>query len=369
MVELMVALVLALLVADAAISLFLANKKTASTTSGVAAISDNGRFALNLIEQSVRSGGYLGCSAMNAGSTLTTPLNPPERSDLAAGATPVQNNFDPTKGAAAFGGYEASATGPTGAATVPPMPVTADTNAGHWTNALDALLTANSVAVPGVVTGTDVLVVREQLPTTVTMYTAAPYAGGNLLTVNDASSLAGLKLPHTVVVSSCGTSEVLQLTGVAGNVLAFANALTIGVPVGSSEVAPVDTLIYYIGPGRDGDGALYVWDDGSDPATPFSVELVPDVESMQVLYGIAPNTPNSATAYETADVVAGAKAFNQVVGVKVALLLASPPQVGAVPVPTAAPTFSLLGATITAPIDNRLRKVFDVTIAARNTAL
>jgi hypothetical protein len=133
-----------------------------------------------------------------------------------------------------------------------------------------------------------------------------------------------------------------------------------------SSVAPIDTLIFYVGPGRDGDGALFVWDDGSSGAAPFSTEMVPDVENMQVLYGVAPTTANQVTVYETADTVAAAGQFNQVISVKVALLLASPPLAGAIPVPTTAPTFNLLGATITAPKDNRLRKVFDVTIAARN---
>ena len=51
-------------------------------------------------------------------------------------------------------------------------------------------------------------------------------------------------------------------------------------------------------------------------------ELVPDIENMQVLYGVAPTTPNQVTQYLTANNVVD---FNQVVSVKVALLVAGPP--------------------------------------------
>ena len=51
-------------------------------------------------------------------------------------------------------------------------------------------------------------------------------------------------------------------------------------------------------------------------------ELVPDIENMQVLYGIAPSGVAAASAYVTADQV---DAADNVVSVQVALLVASPP--------------------------------------------
>jgi hypothetical protein len=55
--------------------------------------------------------------------------------------------------------------------------------------------------------------------------------------------------------------------------------------------------------------------------------------------------------------------------VKVALLVASAPGVGSVQLPTAVPNVSLLYTSVTPPLDTRLRKVFDTTIAVRNAAL
>jgi hypothetical protein len=172
------------------------------------------------------------------------------------------------------------------------------------------------------------------------------------------------------VISNCSASAAFQLTGVAAGApgtlaLGAGVPITFGNPV---QVAPAVTQIYYIGRGRDTDGALYLWQDDNAAG---SVELVPDVENMQVLYGIvpAPANPNVepgiATAYVTADQVPD---FNRVVSVKVALLIASPPGMKAVTTPTAAPTFAVLGTTVTAPVDTRFRKVFDVTVAARNAA-
>lgn len=366
MIELMVAITLAIVVTDAAVSLFIANKNTASTTGAIASVSDNGRFALNVIVQSVRSGGYMACDAINDLHSFYAPVPAffKQRNVMPAGATAVQNNYQ-----FAFGGYEGAGSGQGGAVALAALPVAADTTSGDWLAAggggLDPLLIANSVLLPGVLRGSDVLVVRETLPQTRSMYSTALYtAGTNTITVNDTSSLVGITLPHAAVISNCSFSAAFQLTSITAGT---PGTLTMGasLPINMDPyvaVTPVDTVIYYIGKGRDNDGALYAWHDD----TGVSIELVPDVENMQILYGIAPATPNLATAYVTADQVPD---FNRVISVKVALLLVSPPGAAAVQIPAAAPTFALLGTTVTAPRDARLRKVFDIAITARNAAL
>jgi type IV pilus assembly protein PilW len=90
-------------------------------------------------------------------------------------------------------------------------------------------------------------------------------------------------------------------------------------------------------------------------------ELVPDIEAMQVLYGLDTTGTQTVSEYVTADQVPN---FNSVMSVKVAVLAASPP--ASVPLPAVAPTYSLLGTTVTAPIDTRARQVFEITIAVRN---
>ena len=57
--------------------------------------------------------------------------------------------------------------------------------------------------------------------------------------------------------------------------------------------------------------------------------------------------------------------FTQVMSVQVAVLAAGPPGSAVLP-KTGATTYNLFGTLVTAPVDTRVRQVFEVTIAARN---
>jgi type IV pilus assembly protein PilW len=129
-------------------------------------------------------------------------------------------------------------------------------------------------------------------------------------------------------------------------------------------VQPLTTVSYYIGIGQDGDAALRRLDlnGANGPATFTDEELVPDVENMQVLYGVDTTGALSATEYVTADEVTD---FGSVVSLQVALLAASPPQTGQA-LSLVPQVFNLLGTQVTAPVDSRKRRVFTVTIALRN---
>ena len=89
-------------------------------------------------------------------------------------------------------------------------------------------------------------------------------------------------------------------------------------------------------------------------------ELVPDIENMQVLYGIDPAGTQTAAAYVTADQVG----VLNVVSIQVALLVASP--AAGKQVPGLVPFYTLLGTQVTPPVDNRSRQVFYATLNLRN---
>ena len=127
-----------------------------------------------------------------------------------------------------------------------------------------------------------------------------------------------------------------------------------------AQVTPLQTMAYYIGVGTDGDGALYSATVAADN-TLTATELAPDIEAMQILYGIDTTGTQTASQYVTADQVPD---FTQVMNVEVAVLAAGPP--GSAVVPAVANTYNLFGTTVTAPLDTRARQVFEVTIAARN---
>jgi type IV pilus assembly protein PilW len=363
LVELMVAVTLALIVTAAVVSVFVGTRSAYQSTTGTAAVSDGGRFALDFIEGSVRGAGFMACGKPENQSSI---LNP--------GPSPLYYNF-----AEALGGFEATGTAPGGAYAISrasqDTPVVPDGTASDWAQDLDPAL----VTPPIVIKGNDVLVVRSTLQKTQPVYVTSIVDGAAQFTVN---AEGGLAAKHIAVISDCAASLVIQISGVrpSGANAIISHHTNTGGPPGNSTssfdplsfqlgslVTTVDTVVYYIGQGADGDGALFSYDlYGNDTRRTFSGkfvanELVPDIEAMQVLYGVDTSGTKTISEYVTADQVAD---FNTVMSVKVAVLAASAP--GAVRLPSSAPTYSLLGTTVTAPIDSRARQVFDVTIAVRN---
>ncbi len=361
LVELMVAITLALIVTGAVLSVFVATRSASQSTAGTAALTDGGRFALDFIQFAVRDAGYMAC---NTARRQTSILN--------GGATPLYYSFTEP-----LGGFEADGTAPGGAYSAAvgsaTTPVVADGSAGDWVSGLDPALTAP----PLVIKGNDVLVVRSSLRNTQPVFVTAIVDGAANFTVNNAGGLAANEL---AVISDCAKSVVFQIQQVAppsgqnasialstggpapGNIAA--NFLPLSFSTGS-QVTAVDTVVFYIGAGADGDSALYaadLYDSSGNFTGAFNAkELVPDIEAMQVLYGLDTSGTQSVGGYVTADQVPD---FNSIMSVQVAVLAASLP--GAVKAPSVAPTFNLLGTAVTAPIDTRARHVFEVTTAVRN---
>jgi type IV pilus assembly protein PilW len=348
LIELMIALTLSLTVTLGVIAVFIGSRSAFQSTSGTAELTDGGRFALNFIATSVRSAGYMACTT----AALT-------QGTLNAGATPLPFTFNE-----ALGGFEANNTGVGKAFTVATPPVTGDGSTTDWVSGLDAALTGLPVK------NSDVLVVRSTLANAQSVYVSSIVDGAAQFTVNTQGPLAVNQL---AMISDCSKGVVFQISGIGAS---GANAIIShnggGAPGNSTsafplsftagaEVTPVDTLVYYIGLGADGDGALFSYDLGATGAFTAN-ELVPDIEAMQVLYGLDTTLTQTVSEYVTADQVPD---FNTVMSVKVALLSASAP--GSAHMPAVANTYSLLGTTVTAPIDTRARQVFEETIAVRNS--
>jgi type IV pilus assembly protein PilW len=351
-VELMVAITLALIVTTGVLAVFLGSRSSFQSTSGVAALADNGRFALNFIQAAVRSAGYMACNTTQR-----------QLSMLNAGPTPVYYNFTQP-----LWGYEANATGGAGAFTVAAPPVTPDGSTADWAVGLDPALAGL------VIKNSDVLVVYSTLRNAQPTYVTAITDGASNFTVNTQGSLLANQI---AVISDCSKSVAFQITSItavgpnaqvshtaAGAPGNTTTAFSLSFPVGA-QVAPIDTTVFYIGQGADGDGALFSYDlydtAGAFTGAFTANELVPDIEAMQVLYGLDTNGTQTVGEYVTADQVPD---FNLVMSVKIAVLAASP--AGSMPRPAVAPTFTLLGNTVTAPIDNRMRQVFEITVSMRD---
>jgi type IV pilus assembly protein PilW len=348
MVELMIAITLALLLTGAVISVFVGSRAAYQATAGVGEMSDSGRFALNLIGESVRGAGNLACNSAMSATSQTVVIGAP--------VVTFVNNFG--QGVA---GFEAKNTGnPAGPIAVPAVPVAGAAN--NWTPNLDPTVLVGAAPPPGLglpVQGSDVLVVRSSVPRVAPAYTTADVTpGAPILPVTPVP----VGIAAYAAVSDCTKSVIFQ---VPAAVLpgATAVALNAGLPwVGFSAgalVTPLTTTVYYIGVGSDGDASLWRLEQVNGPGFAPPEELVPDVENMQVLYGIDTNGTQTAAAYVTADQVGA----TNVVSIQVALLVASPP--GTKPVPPAAP-YNLLGNAVTAPADYRMRQVFYATINLRD---
>jgi type IV pilus assembly protein PilW len=349
MVELMVAITLALIVTTGVISVFVGSRSAYQATSGTAELTDGGRFALNFISNSLRSAGYMACTtASNMQGILNVPI------------TPLPYSFNE-----ALDGYEAVGTGIGAAYAVAAAPVAGgDGNPAHWiTSGPSPNLDATLIGLP--LTNNDILAVRSTLANAQSVYVSTIADGSNQFTVN---AQGPLLVNQLAVISDCSKAVVFQITNIGAGVVTH-NAS--GGPNGNggpsfplsfspgAEVTPVNTVVYYIGKGADGDGALFSYDLNAG-INPGASELVPDIEAMQILYGIDTNKSQTVSQYVTADQVLD---FNTVMSVKVAVLAASAPGSAKGP----ALTYNLLGTTVTAPVDTRARQVFEQTIAVRNS--
>jgi type IV pilus assembly protein PilW len=373
LVELMIAITLSLLLSGAAISAFLTVKKVNSTTSGVANLADSGRFAFELLGSAVRSAGFLGCS-----------VSSDARIDLGAGLPVLVSDVGEP-----LGGYEYTGTGATGTLTLAPPYVIASAKSKWASSAtlggtLDALIYGASVSggtTGQPLVGSDVIVTHESpigVPALYLTATASVGAGNVATTLSGtvnsgvAAILAANKVP-VAVVSNCQSAEVFAVGSATGALLSMSSTNATQHLVTSygagSHLTLIDTRAYYVGVGSDGEGALFVLDTNSSTGFSAPVELVADVENMQVLYGVDTTGAKAVTEYVTADKVSliGITGdFNSVIDVKLALLLVG--TFGSAVPPSAPPTFSLLGTTVTAPIDSKLRSVFTTTFTLRNNA-
>lgn len=355
MIELMVAMTLALVVSGAVVSVFVGSHNAYQATSGVASLTDSGTFALNLLQEAVRGAGYVACN--HATSSTNTNM-------LDATDSPLPYDF-----AHGVSGYEVTGTGPSGSFAVPAT-ATVDPSASDWTPALDPALSPGANGTnSGPVNGSDVLVIRSSTPRVTAVYMVADAALG--ATSIKVTSSAGLVVGQPAAISDCTGSVTFLVNGIdtSGSTptITVGPASANGLPVpfaSGAVVSPVTTMVYYIGVGMDGDYALkrLLLQNGTTTFT--DQELVPDIENMQVLYGIATPGTQTPSAYVTADQVSD---FGNVVSIKVAVLAATPPSV-ARPNIMQQGKFSLLGTQVTAPQDTRIRRVFDTTITVRSAA-
>jgi len=328
LVELMVAMALAMLLMAGVLSIFQSSKVTYLTNEKTSRLQENGRVALELMLYDLRSAGYGGCSRETV---FTTTLN--DAVDVPWNyAQPVQ-------------GFESQGDGD----YLPALPL---------------------ALAPAPLPESDVLVVRmperDRPAMTVQADLASATANPQVL------AASGPYLPGQIMlISDCEASTVFQVT--AWNAGVVEHAENIGaLPQNATNnlgfqyragarLLPLDSVTYWVG--NDGTGPA-LWRRMGDGAAEMLVE---GVEALQVAYGEDTDADRIANDYFSADEIDD---WDTIISVNLALLLRS--EESGLDLDEA--TYQLLepaigGVTIDPADDRRQRMLFTTTAALRNRAL
>ena len=323
LIEIMIALVLALLVLTGVYTVFISDKASYRLQSGVSRVQENARFAAYRLAHDIRMAGYMGCFS-NAQS-ITNDLNDPNSSSY-----PLSDYAE------AIHGY----------------------TAGNVPSAL---------GVSGAVAGTDVIMMHTTRGAAVTVTDIPsdhsvdfkiapsptnPFSEGDIALITDCQNGDLFQITHVNYNSSNLQGNVVHNTGNGsglpspGNAIKFANVYT-----GGAMIQRMTTATYFIrNDSNSGRPALWV-KEGDNSAQ----ELVQGVDNMQVRYGLS-----SGGDYLSAASVSN---WSDVTSVEIALLLESPdPATGN----SKAEQYTLIDTQSAKYTDRRFRRVFTFAVAIRN---
>ncbi len=324
LIELMIGMVISLILIGGMISLFVANKQTYRYNEELARLQENGRFAIDFVERSLRMAGNIGCPELNA------PSNILYKDSIATG-------FD--------------------LAAVDAMRAERDT-----TSKPSGLLPSGKSAKDG----TDVVVVTYGSGAAAALEgTTAP--GASSLTIK--SNALGFTKGNLLLISNCEQVEAFRVTNEPGS---GANATLehietadyntqAGLKKGygpDARVMRLNRQVFFIGPSTEREinrqgtafNSLYVND----------VEMVEGVEDMVVRYGI-PATAGGREVSQYVDILSVGD-WDDVRAVRVELLLASVDD-GAV---SEKQTITFNGTTEEMP-DRRMYTTYTTTISLRGS--
>jgi len=354
-VELMIAMTIALIVVGAITYVYVGSRGAYRANENLARVQEGGRFALDFIAQDLRMTSYTGCRSRS----------------LSADAG---NFYNITQPAVAFNGagdgvigYEDGAgwVNPT-LATATPIP-----------RAAGDVLTVRRTA--GLQTG--IVGSSDPVARTVTLrHNGAGIRNGDIVVLSDCRQAMMFYVTNSPVTTGIGDFPTVLQFGVSGGgldgslgnvaVITPAAAADFGEAGRATALRFVETT-YFVGTNPAGGRSLYRISANSVE------ELVDNVEDMDIVYGVdtgMPEPDDVADTYVRASSLLAAPAtpnWRQVVSVRINLLVVGPEG----NVTTNAQTYAFRDAdgdgvpeTQTAP-DRRLRQVFTTTVALRNRVL
>lgn len=377
LVELMVALVIGLILTAGVISVYLTSKKSYNSDTGLAQVQEDGRFALSFMEPVVRMAGFQGC---------VVPYKAQPTSMISGGANNPLYDYNPADSTSTAPisptvvGYDANGTDIGDSVTLTTSQTLASSGSGatEWTPNVDSNI--YDAIKDYALTNSDILVVHaaaaDNIPIVDNPSGSGTYdqSSGVYIPTADVSAFA---VGQLAIISDCQKATLFQITGNSsgsgpltwadsaspGNTSTFSGTYAQG-----SRVSAVQTYVYFIGLSKtDLTPALFEVDLGNSSTLGTPTELVPDIENMQIVYGVDTDSDHVPNHFVSAQTVSTNGNWSRVVAVRIALIARSDDMITDV-APSSAPSFDLDGVTVTAPtpIDRRIRKLFVQTIALRN---
>jgi type IV pilus assembly protein PilW len=339
-VETMIGITIGIILSISILGVYLAQKNTYRTNASQALIQNTESAIAALMIPTIRSAGFCGCNSSIFALSNLNDGGPPPLGNLSTTPSMIY-------------GYDASA-GTT-------INITHDNAANSsqsnkWNPGLDTSLTGN------VQPSSDIISVFGPPIGTEPMGVITITSGSSSFTLQSATSIAAGDFG---AISDCLKATVFQITNVNGTTISHAagtGALTNASSSFTANYRPgaqfvqIKQTAYFVANDPSGQSALRR--ATLNPDGTWSIQsLVPDVDTMQVLYGIG--SDGFPAEYVPASAVTN---WSQVYAVRVGFLLAG--KVGSATIN--ATTYSLLGTTVNVPADNRLRHVFEMTIHLRN---
>ncbi len=356
LVEIMIAMVIGLVLMAGVIQIYLSSRQTNTSAEDIARMQENLRFAAELITNDIRMAGFMPCRQTDKTVNVlnnTTAVGGDFFTEAINGYD--GNNTDDDTGADDHGKVAIAALG------APFTNQVADTD-------MVAILRA----------GEDAFSIVQHVPT------SAQFKLDDLSTLEDGDIVMVCDFTQSSVLQITGTNStnvtVVHNTGVAG--VSPGNCTKgLGYPKDCSTTngtsytyGPDAHLIkfeakhYYIGLNGSGTRSLYRAEIQNVAGTVSMVsrELVPNIENMQLLYGVDADNDGNAERYVRADQVldVSGASWNQVVSVRLGLLAQTPRQIAT---DTDTKTYSLAGSGFSPDAaDRRQRYAYNTTIKIRN---
>lgn len=353
-VEILIALVIGLILVAGVAEVYLGAKQSYRLQDAQGRIQENGRYALEILQNDLRQAGYMGCPSL-AEMTFNTPPPNPQLHLLAKSPAPSFSSALPARSLQALQGY--------------------DDVAKNWTPtfASDSFLKGwSSAGTQSVIAGTDVIAIQFAESCGGRVQAGATDAGATIAAGNACSLTASVcgggscASGDLLVISDCKSADVFRAkTVTAGGATIGVDDTVNGKGGKLSKAYGVDAevlifrpRIYFIRLNPNGDPSLYRLDNANTGAT--ADEVIEGVENMQILYGSDSDGNRSAERYVTASEVTD---WSRIIAVQIELTLRSTGIDAGNNLTASVSSSPFDGDTL---VDRRLRRSFGVTVKLRN---